>query len=548
MSSIPFTYINNKDNQCNFFLYDKSEYSKIDDFPNEFDVNNYFINHDYGDIDLELSFRFHNVNETFENTPTIKFKLNDNTEIEVTTTDVVADDYEYRFNLNIYRVITSDDKEELRTSINNTVVKIDNIQSIEISCGFAESEPITPPLSHIIPITYINNRDNACEVNFYCTSESETLGNNINNIDIPKYWSDKGYKSPDDLIFRLEFKTSEKYDAQPFINFKVKDELKTANVIISDTSTYQYYFPLDIFAFVKSDDTEVLTTQSIDNNNIAIDDIDSIEISCGLIEILPTEANLENTFNTIGVYQATESTIKQLLSDTNRFKTRVASYQPNENELDINIQQFNLTEYILKFYKSFFKLDFEQLNQNLTLNGYALNIQMNERRDLIAIFETDELLLDGYYHNALDYDSDIHIFIPLYNIYKLDTKYINHKIKFRFICDIVNNQCNIEVKIDDITIDVLSCSMGYEIPLIKSNVESTKITNTFLFANNNIEINIFYHSQINNHIVTDKKDYIKNCQGYFKANELQIDDNSILSNELDELLTLLESGCYNTSL
>lgn len=399
-----------------------------------------------------------------------------------------------------------------------------------------------------INISYVNNRDNLVNVNFSVDSEYPALdlGNDLSSIDIKNIWDSYGYDSSTDLLLTIKFKSSVQYDAIPYINFNVKDTLITANVTKLETGDYQYKFLLIVFERY-TDDGAFLTTKSINGDNIDISDITSIEISCGLID--QKVSILKNTFNTIGVYEATESTIKELLNSTNRFQTRAATYKVSETETDVNIEQFNLTEYIFRFFKSFIKLDFDLENQNIILNGYALNIKMNERSDLIIIYETDSINIEGFYKNSLDLDSSINIFIPLYNYYKLDSKYINHNIKFRYVCDIPNNNCLIEIKIDNNTVDILNCPIGYEIPLITANVESSKIANTFLFDNSNIVISIeYYEKTANTHFITDKQDYIKNFNGFIRADELYLNnvEKIITADEYKEILSLFANGVFYT--
>lgn len=399
-----------------------------------------------------------------------------------------------------------------------------------------------------IDISYVNNRDNLVNVNFSLTSEHPPLdlGNDLSSIDIQNLWDSHGYDEYTDLLLSIRFKSSIQYDAIPYINFNVKDSLITANVTKLETGEYQYKFLLQVFLRFTEDGT-FIATKSINNTNINISDISSIEISCGLIE--QKASILQNTFNTIGVYEATETSIKELLNSTNRFQSRTVTYQISETEKDVNTEQFNLTEYIFRFFKSFIKLDFDLENQNIILNGYALNVKMNERSDLIIIYETDSINIEGFYKNSLDLDSVINIFIPLYNFYKLDSRYINHDIKFRYVCDIPNNNCLIEIKIDNNTVDVINCPMGYEIPLITANVESSKINNTFLFDNSNIIISIeYYEKNQSSHFITDKQDYIKNFNGFIRCDELYINDieKIMTADEYKEIISLFSNGIFYT--
>lgn len=395
-----------------------------------------------------------------------------------------------------------------------------------------------------VPISYVNNNNNIVEVEIIAPYDDDAVvGVNISEIDIKDWWDTHGYSYGADLILSFRFKNTSTYDENPYLIFTVNGVETTVNTTKIQTGTYQFYFNLTVFEMY-IDGSPILATQSIDGTNQNIENITNITISCGVLE--RSIATLPNTFGTIGVYEATETAIKQFLNDQNRFQTRIATYTTSYGE-DVSIDQFNLSEYILRFYKSYIAFDFDKKDQNIILNGYTMSVKMNERTDLVAVFETDSINIEGFYKNSLDNDSFINIYIPLYNNYTLDAKYINHDIKFRYNCDIVNNYCNIEILIDGIVIDVVGCSLGYEIPLIKANVEVQAVKNNLLFINKNISININYYEKINGaYYSTDKTDIIDNFAGFIKAEDIYINDDNMTATEYNEIKSLFNSGVFYT--
>lgn len=390
--------------------------------------------------------------------------------------------------------------------------------------------PLDPSKTESKLIEYKDNTNVNTELNI----DYQKQGDNLITFDFEKYYIDEKYES-DIMNVNFRFNTVNNYSYTPFINFIMNDgTIETTNGIQEKTTEYQYYCNIHfannngIFQFRPNGVTKWLDYSKLTK----------IEINCGVIAQI--SGLLPNDFNLIGVYEVTKENLSMLLQKNNRFIIRnyAESTETAENEL------VDLSKYLIMCYKSFIKIDFEKTNENIILGGYATNIKANEKTDLITVHETNEIVLNGFYGNSLDNDSEIILHLPNYNNYKLDSNFINHKLKIRFICDVTNNSMMIEIMIDDVTIDVVNSVLGYRIPLLNGQTNSTDIINSYLFnQNSNIRIDVLYTEIVSNKITTNKKDTIKNFNGFARFQYAQYNF-SLSEDEQKELNTILLNGVY----
>lgn len=376
--------------------------------------------------------------------------------------------------------------------------------------------------------TYKDNNN----VNLIVTNEDLTFTNpeNISITELCKPYSDY---SEMQYYFRFDFDGT--YSYNPYIQIKTTDG-KTHTINTSQSSIggdYQYYTMFDFYLY------ESKWNVTLDNELYNDDTIEEWIIYAGNEQVQPITPNLNNDFNIVAIYNMTSDSINQLLQSSNRFQTRVFTHGTESN-----YQDYDLADYIFKIYKSFVNIDFETKDSNVIINGFATSVKADVKKDLIAIFKTDDTILQGVYSNVLDNNSDIKITLPLYNgIYLLDSKYLNHKINFRYVCDISSNKLTIEVLIDDNLIDILSGVMGYEIPLFNDNRNDLPINNSYSFIANKISVNIqqklileeHYETFVNNTKLTDFK-------GKIKADNINFNGVNISQYEQNELKQLLLNG------
>lgn len=415
---------------------------------------------------------------------------------------------------------------------NITAITKNNVKDTKQFTIQEKSTPIEPEpkTTESKPITYKDSSNVNVELNIDYSKQ----GDNLAAFDFEKYFIDQKY-GYDTMSVNFRFNTAENYSYTPFINLIMNDgTIETTNGIEETSLSYQYSCNIEfaensgVFQFKPNGVAKWLDYSKLTK----------IEIACGVIAQI--SGLLPNDFNLIGVYEVTKEKLSMLLQKNNRFIIRnyAEPTETAENEL------VDLSKYLIMCYKSFIKLDFEKTNENIILGGYATNIKANEKTDLITVHETNEIALNGFYGNSLDNDSEIILHLPNYNNYKLDSNFINHKLKLRFICDVTNNSMMIEIMIDDVTVDVVNSMLGYRIPLLNGQTNSTDIINSYLFnQNSNIRIDVLYTEIISNKITTNKKDMIKNFNGFARFQYAQYNF-SLTENEQKELNAILLNGVY----
>lgn len=429
--------------------------------------------------------------------------------------------------------ITNDEITAVKEGSSNiTAITKNNVKDTKQFTIQKKTTPIEPDpqTTESKPISYKDNSNVNVELNIDYSKQ----GDNLTTFDFEKYFIDQKY-GYDIMSVNFRFNTAENYSYTPFINFIINDgTIETTNGIEETSLDYQYSCNIEfaensgIFQFRPNGVTKWLDYSKLTK----------IEIACGVIA--QTSGMLPNDFNLIGVYEVTKENLSMLLQKNNRFIIRnyAEATETAENEL------VDLSKYLIMCYKSFIKIDFEKTNENIILGGYATNIKANEKTDLITVHETNEIVLNGFYGNSLDNDSEIILHLPNYNNYKLDSNFINHKLKLRFICDVTNNSMMIEIMIDDVTVDVVNSLLGYRIPLLNGQTNSTDIINSYLFnQNSNIRIDVLYNEIVSNKITTNKKDMIKNFNGFARFQYAQYNF-SLTENEQKELNAILLNGVY----
>lgn len=366
----------------------------------------------------------------------------------------------------------------------------------------------------------------------------DTQGTNLTDFDYTTFYKNGDYGF-DTAYSNFYFSSTSNFDYTPYININFNDGTNiTLNATISEQSAYNYIITFNFYNDGDTTENPILYF-SYNSTKYKIDDIANIAFFCGVKSQI-ISSKMINTFNLIGVYGVTDDNMKALLQSDNRFQIRSYTF-----ESTTDFEQIDLTSHIVKLYKPFFQIDFENTNVNIIINGFATNVVATEKNDIVVTYETENVKLLGFYENVLDNDCDIIIHFPFYNNYSLDSKFINHNIKFRFILDCSNNNMLIEIYIDDIVIDTINSNFGYEIPILNGQVNSTSILNSYSFNSNSssIIIDILYKEIASNKITTNKIDTIKNYSGFIQCDFIDFNF-ELTENEQNELKQLLQNGIY----
>lgn len=256
---------------------------------------------------------------------------------------------------------------------------------------------------------------------------------------------------------------------------------------------------------------------------------------------LPDTVNFfENDFGFIGIYSVDKNAISSIIQN-NRYSL---------NEINNYGEILDLFKFIKTVYKTHINISENNPLETIYINGVAVNGQGNPIKNYIIEFETDNVKIQGYYNNVLDNDSEIELNIPYYGLYHLDSFYINHNLKLKFICDLMTNNTLCNIYIDDVIIDVVELKTGYEIPLNDLNINETKqriysVYNEDCFivlkqkriANNRVDT-IIENTTIENEINNNE------LVGFIRCDNVVFYDNNLNDYEKTLIVNLLKNGVY----
>lgn len=163
-------------------------------------------------------------------------------------------------------------------------------------------------------------------------------------------------------------------------------------------------------------------------------------------------SDIISNYGAIRAYKTTR-TINQQLANK-RF------YNVNTNEYE------DLGNYITSFVRYPFNVTTDG-KSNVKYGWFDTQIQADLVEQQIYTLSLGKTLINGLYKNASDIEnSDIDIILPYADIYKLDSRYINTEIEVIYKVDVLSNTAVIEIYSNDVLIDTVNTSIGYDIPYI----------------------------------------------------------------------------------
>lgn len=265
--------------------------------------------------------------------------------------------------------------------------------------------------------------------------------------------------------------------------------------------------------------------------------LNDVMLDCGgKLDIISLDDN--DIYNAIGIYKITNDKLSVLLAD-----------RYNLVEIGDYGEIFDISRDIIKLYKTpINNLSFTN-SELIKVGGKSLQITGDISDSLTVENETENILLQGYYQNILDKDTVIKIIIPFYGVYNLDSKYINHYIKFKFSTNLLDNSTVVYIYIDNIIIDNISFIIGYDLPYINNNVNQDISNNKFntdfyivfedRIAVSNISETLIKQTTINNEVNNN------NLQGYIKCDKINTSQfNNIYSDDVNEIIRLLQEYIF----
>lgn len=266
----------------------------------------------------------------------------------------------------------------------------------------------------------------------------------------------------------------------------------------------------------------------------------SLNVSCSCGGLSDITSFYENDFGFIGIYSVDKNAIISIIQNNRYSLNKIGDYG------DI----LDLFKFIKKIYKTHINMSEDNPLETIYINGIAVNGQGKPIANYIIEFETSNIKIQGYYNNVLDNDSEIDLNIPYYGLYHLDSLYINHNLKLKFICDLMTNNTLCNIYIDNVIIDVIELKTGYEIPLNDLNINETKqriysVYNEDCFivlkqkriANNRV------NTIIENTTIENEKTN-NNLSGFIRCEDVMFYNNNLTDYEKTLIVNLLKNGVH----
>lgn len=334
--------------------------------------------------------------------------------------------------------------------------------------------------------------------------------------------------SMDGYHYLLFFGNSADFIATPSISIKdSQDNTYTANALQGyGTDEFKYYL-----RFGEEWDGQAFIGYDAQGADIFIPEnlfVGDTLVNCGGIS--SSGGFFVNDFGLIGIYEVDKQAILNIMQNNRYFLNTVGDYG----------QIVNILDYIKLLYKTHINIESSPTLSTIYINGVGVSAQGKPIENYIIEFETTNIKIQGYYNNVLDNDTEINLNIPYFGLYHLDSNFINHNLKLKFICDLMSNNSICNIYIDDIIIDTVELKTGYEIPLKDLNINETQqriysIYNEDCFitlkekriANNRVDT-IIENTTIQNEIINN------NISGFIRCENVKILDTLI--NDYEKVL------------
>lgn len=284
--------------------------------------------------------------------------------------------------------------------------------------------------------------------------------------------------------------------------------------------------------FITDQTTELKTNYYLDIDTVlnTVSGNVNITLYLNVLEI-PTEPAFSG-YGVLDIYQLNADKLKEIeLIDSTA--QPLSSFILNLNRLFIDVADFETVE---------IKLGTEPTGVNADLI----------KTDLLEL-DFGTVNITEKYGNANDYiNSKIKIFLPFFGFTDLNaTDVINKTIKLIYKVNILNGDSAILIyNSDDVLIEEFTCNVGYEIPyFIAFNRETKSTPQGNLNAKNKHLMGFVpyilheYTEPINS---TYKNDFgmknFNNLTGYYKFDDVDLDQQELLKSEYDEIINLLKEG------
>lgn len=300
-------------------------------------------------------------------------------------------------------------------------------------------------------------------------------------------------------------------------------------------------FKFYLYFGVMYDDRAYITNNGVDIYIASALFVGDTNVNCGGVASGGGgEPFYTNDFGFMGIYKVDKQTILNIMSN-DRYKL---------NELGDYGEIIDLFKNIKTVYKTPVNIEENNPLETIYIDGVGVNGQGQPIENYIIEFETESVKIQGYYNSVLDNDTEIQLNICYYGLYSLDSGYINHELKLKFICDLMTNNTLCNIYIDDIIIDTVELKIGYEIPLNDLNINETK-ERIYSIYNEGCYITLKEKRIANNHVNTiiesttiETEINNNNLTGFIRCDNVIFYNNNLTDYEKTLIINNLKNGVY----
>lgn len=290
-------------------------------------------------------------------------------------------------------------------------------------------------------------------------------------------------------------------------------------IIVNDTGSYP-----ENFIFNETDNTWKITDLVNYYSNIT-----KVYISATAIK----ETQIVSDYQFIKVYKTDKTIINALR------KVRFYNFAEKQYE--------DLGQYILSFVRYPFSIETTETSK-IVLGFFESEIDSSIIDTQLFTLSLGKHLINGIYKNENDVNScKITANLKYYGLLSIDSKYINTEIEIKYITDILANKTSIEIYSNNVLINRVNCSIGFEIPYILET-DRPKAYNDF--SNNvktleNIESIIIVEQNKNasENFNSNKYVSLNDLSNYNEIEKLEINvSKNMTLNEIEQIKTQLQNG------
>lgn len=295
---------------------------------------------------------------------------------------------------------------------------------------------------------------------------------------------------------------------------------------------FDVYLDPQIYTFSLSDD-QTIATLTVDTSHMYTDSSDIASYPLTLVANAVKSSSYTDKYGIINVYHVTIDNLSDFADQ--RFTS------------DTSVDYGN---YVLALFKLYCNIT-DSDTSLLQVGHYTTDITVGVPSTNVVTSDCGTITLTAYNNTSVDYISDIKLILPCYGIYNLDTRYIGMSLGVTYYTSIVTGSTSIIITANSHVIEVLDADMRQDIVYVTSNYPHGNLqqTSKSTFGFNTCAV-ITYYTDTNKSIDLPAQMHITKLStltsgAYVQLSNISNIDNTYLtSQEVDDLINLLQSGFY----